>query len=216
MLISNLQATMWVHERSWRISRLKHFREFKATFSVQLDRRQSSVISQCMLLCPILISQELLNELVTQSGAISVGHLGHDASVVAVKRAVRNNSPTQDSGEGHHEDNPRTPASIRRFSSDNHRKTVNRSYRLDSCFISRGRMPLRSFVGPYRQTAPRYDTVVWSLIVLVIFFLSLCLAARFPTQSVRVVFVSISGFVFLILLVLASTDLMDQGRSKRR
>lgn len=51
--------------------------------------------------------------------------------------------------------------------------------------------------------------------VLVVFFASLCLAARYPTKLVRIVFVSISGLVFIALSVLVSIDLANQGRLKR-
>ena len=76
-------------------------------------------------------------------------------------------------------------------------------------------MPFRSFVGPNRETAPRYDTVIWNLVVLLTFFSFLCFAARYPTKSMRLAFVSISGLVFIILLVSISMDLMNRGRLKR-
>lgn len=61
------------------------------------------------------------------------------------------------------------------------------------------------------MTTPRNDTVVWNLMFLVVFFTSLCLAARYPTKAVRNAFVSISALVFIFLLGSASLDLANQG-----
>lgn len=73
----------------------------------------------------------------------------------------------------------------------------------------------RSYVGPDRQTTPRYHTLLLGVIVLVVFFTSLCLAARYPTKSVRIVFVSISGLLFTALSVSVGTDLATKGKLKR-
>lgn len=78
----------------------------------------------------------------------------------------------------------------------------------------RKHMPFRKYIGPERKTAPHNDTVVWNLIFLVMFFTSLCLAARFPSNEVCIAFVSISGVVFIALSASVSIDLANHGRSK--
>ena len=75
------------------------------------------------------------------------------------------------------------------------------------------RLPFRKFVGPNRSTLPHNDTVVWNLISLVMFFVSLCLAARYPTQEVRIAFGSFSGFIFVLLLGSTSLDFTKHGKS---
>ena len=162
----------------------------------------------------MLIAQEFLNELVRQSGAISVEHLREKLKVVDPRKLLLNDDATQESGAGYHRGNLRTPSRIRRLSSDVHQEPVAKSSK--SCYEPGKRMQFRNFIGPNRQTSPRYDTVIWNLIVLVTFLSSLCLAARYPTKSVRIAFISISGLVFLILLVLVGIDFVNRGASKQR
>lgn len=76
-------------------------------------------------------------------------------------------------------------------------------------------LPFRKFVGPDRSTLPHNNTVVWNLISLVIFFVSLCLAARYPTQEVRIAFGSFSGIIFVLLFGSTSLDFAKHGRSNR-
>ena len=115
-----------------------------------------------------------------------------------------------------HDANLRTPSGIRRLSTYVLQESVDKSSWLESCYELGRRMQFRKFVGPNRQTSPRYDTVIWNLIVLVTFFSFLCLAARYPTESVRTAFVSISGLFFLILSVSVGIDLVTRGTSKQR
>ena len=75
------------------------------------------------------------------------------------------------------------------------------------------RLPFRKFVGPSRSTLPHNDTVVWNLTSLVMFFVFLCLAARYPTQEVRIAFGSFSGLIFVLLLGSTSLDFAKHGKS---
>ena len=75
------------------------------------------------------------------------------------------------------------------------------------------RLHFRKFVGPDRSTLPGNDTVVWNLISLVMFFVSLCLAARYPTQEVRIAFGSFCGLIFVLLLGSTSLDFANHGKS---
>ena len=75
------------------------------------------------------------------------------------------------------------------------------------------RLPFQKFVGPNRSTLPHNDTVVWNLISLVMFFVFLCLAARYPTQEVRIAFGSFSGLIFVLLLGSTSLDFAKHGKS---
>lgn len=143
--------------------------------------------------------------------------MGHpsEQSDVECPKPLLNNDATTESGERHHKENLRTTSGIRRLSSDVHQEPVDQSSWLESCSEPRRRIQFRNFVGPNRQTSPRYDTVIWNLIVLVLFFSSLCLATRYPTRPVRIAFVSISGLFFLILLVSVCIDLVNRGTSKQ-
>ena len=76
------------------------------------------------------------------------------------------------------------------------------------------RLPFRKFVGPNRSTLPHNDTVVWNLISLVMFFVFLCLATRYPTQEVRIAFGSFSGLIFVLLLGSTSLDFVKHGKSR--
>ena len=74
---------------------------------------------------------------------------------------------------------------------------------------------LRNFVGPGRETLPNTDTIVWNLASLIIFFISLCLAARYPTREVRIAFGSFSGLIFILVLGSTSLDFANQGKQSR-
>ena len=164
----------------------------------------------------MLIAQESLNELVTRSDTISVEHPSEKLKAVDPRKPLLNEDATQESGEGHRRELLRTPSGIQRLPSDVHQEHVDKSSWLESCYDLGRLMHFRHFVGPNRQTSPRYDTVLWNLITLITFFSFLCLAARYPTKSVRAAFVSISGLVFLILLVSVGVDLASRGASKQR
>lgn len=125
----------------------------------------------------------------------------------------------EESTEGYqstHADKSRTLSGIRRFLSHSFQICVNQLYRSEPCLALGRCMSLRDFVGPDHKTAPHNDTVVWNLIFLVIFFTSLCLAARFPAKEVWIAFVSISGLVTIVLSASVIIDFANLGRSKRR
>lgn len=92
------------------------------------------------------------------------------------------------------------------------RRSLSRYFQ-KPCLALGENWPLRKFVGPKRKTVPQNDTVVWSLVLLVMFFTSLCLAARFPSNVVRIAFVSISGFVFIGLSASVIIDFANHGKS---
>ena len=137
-------------------------------------------------------------------------------NVVDPRKLLLNDDATQEGGEGYHRGNLRTRSGIRRLSSDVHQEPVDNSSWSESCYEPGRGMQFRNFIGPNRQTSPRYDTVIWNSIVLVTFLSSLCLAARYPTKSVRIACISISGLVFLILLVSVGIDFVNRGASKQR
>ena len=135
-----------------------------------------------------------------RSGAISVETSQEISSTVV---PLQDNAIIEDVGEKDHRHKSRTPLGIRRSLLDY----------FQSCLTLGRRVPLQSYVGSDRQTTPRYDTVLWNLTFLVVFFSFLCLAARYPTKSVRIAFVVISGIAFIALLASASMDLVKHGRS---
>ena len=144
--------------------------------------------------------------------------MGHprEQSDVVLPKPLLNNDVTRKSGERHHKANLPTAPDIRRFSLDVNQEHVDQSSWSESCYEPRRRIQFRNFVGPNRRTSPRYDTVIWNLIVLVTFFSSLCLAARYPTGPVRIAFVTISGLFFLTLSVSVCIDLVNRGTWKQR
>lgn len=114
-----------------------------------------------------------------------------------------------------HTDKSRALSGIQRYLSHHFQKIVDYFYQSKSRLAFGRPVPFRNFVGPDAKTAPHNDTVVWNLVFLVMFFTSLCLAARFPTKELRIAFISISGFVFIALLVSVSVDIANRGKSKR-
>lgn len=139
--------------------------------------------------------------------------------MVVTTEFVQDDNSIEESKEDYrstHADQSRTLSGVRRYLSHSFQKCVNQLYRSELCLALGRCMSLRDFVGPDHRTAPHNDTVVWNLIFLVIFFASLCLAARFPAKEVRIAFVSISGLVFIALSASVSIDLANLGRSKRR
>ena len=145
-----------------------------------------------------------------------MGNPTEELDVGNPQRPLPKTNATQESGEVPHKENLRTPSGIRKLSLDVRQEPVNQSSWSELCYEPGRRIQFRNFVGPNRQTSPRYDTVIWNLIVLVTFFSSLCVAARYPTKPVRIAFVLISGLVFLTLLVSVIIDLVNRGESKPR
>lgn len=147
-------------------------------------------------------------DFVRNSGAISLGNNKDNSTVVATKEHRRYDSSIEEN----EEDDQSTPTVKSRTLSG-----IRRSLSLyfqKPCLAFRKHMPFRKYVGPERKTAPHNDTVVWNLIFLVMFFTSLCLAARFPSNEVRVAFVSISGVIFIALSASVSIDLANHGNRR--
>ena len=76
------------------------------------------------------------------------------------------------------------------------------------------------FVGPLGKlprtidsTRPHEYTIICTLAFLVVHLMCLMLAARFPTQTVRVAFVSISGFVLIAMACIVVVDLVKHSKS---
>ena len=164
-------------------------------------------------------TQESLKNLVRRSGAIPVGGYKTKSNVVVTTRPVQDENSIEESEEKDqctHKDRPRTRSGIGRRLSHYLHYSLNQLYQSEPCLAFGRCMPFRNFVGPDRGTTPQNSTVVWNLLLLVIHFTSLCLAARFPTNEVRIVFISISGLVFIVLSASVIIDLTNHGRSKRR
>lgn len=153
----------------------------------------------------------MLKDLIRRSGAISVKNAKRKPSVVVTTEPVQDNSSIE--SEEFDKDvlsgKSRTISAFRGYLPCGLRGGVRKLNALTR------RLPFPNFVGPDHETTPHNETVIWNLMFLVIFFASLCLAARYPTQGVRIAFVSISGLVFILLSGSVSLDLVNQGRSMR-
>ena len=123
---------------------------------------------------------------------------------------------SEDENRSTHRDKSRTLPGIGRCLSHFLRNSLDQLYLSKLCLALGRRMHFRNFVGPDRETVPHNDTVVWNLLLLTMHFTSLCLAARFPTNKVRIIFMSISGLAFTVLSASVIIDLISRGRSMRR
>lgn len=176
-------------------------------------------IPQCKVPFLPLTIQESLKDLVRRTGAISVGAYKTKSNVVVTTTPVQDDDSLEESEEedqSTHKDRSRTPSGIGRYLSHSYRIGLNQLYRSKPCLALGRRMHFRNFVGPDRETAPQNDTVVWNLLLLAMYFIALCLAARFPTNKVRIIFISISGLAFTVLSASVIMDLASRGRSMRR
>lgn len=187
---------------------------------MQLDRRQLCVNPSMQAFLSITdFTQESLKNLVRRSGAIPVGGYKPKSNVVVTTKPVQDDDSIEESEEKDqcaHKDRSRTLSGIGRYLLHYLHYSLNQLYQSEPC-VALGRcMRFRNFVGPDRETTPQNSTVVLSLLLLVIYFTSLCLAARFPTHEVRIVFISISGLAFTVLSASIIVDLANNGRSKRR
>ena len=159
--------------------------------------------------------QDVLKSLIERSGALAIRGTEQPEELVATNLA-QNNDSSEESGEEDRDsylEKLQTKSRFQRSISNFFSERMKNIHPSERCISFARCIPFRNYVGPNEHTTPRYDIVIWNLISLIFFFGMLCPATHYPTESMAIAFISVSGFMFTALLVSVILDLTNHGKS---